>query len=409
MRLSTGGRLDTADSGIDGLRPGKRPAIDQLLATAGLDYFLVDAHQLRQSPPDYGRHSPCRVYWVDGKSRKFPRRSWCLPVTLRLPLACGNMTAGILAIRRTWSFIRNKVRAGCGTGGLLTDVPTSPTSNRICRSGRLHRRIRTQPTLPRCYANDYAAIGSKRGNGGLWLSAFDTELFGHWWFEGPQWVSELIRQLTANGEVILTTCGEYLQQHVPQHQVQLAESSWGDGGDHRVWWQAATRGVWRDLYEAECAMQRLGESLHGKPLDTRLARIVQQAGRELLLLQSSDWPFMISTRSTPDHARQRAAFHSANFQQCCSMAERYRTGATIAEEDWTQLAGMEQQDVLFRKLDLRPFGEVSHQLSTVSSRPGRAKGHRLSSSPFLLKTDSRTDNYSHVFPPQRVAGPRRGD
>jgi 1,4-alpha-glucan branching enzyme len=102
-------------------------------------------------------------------------------------------------------------------------------------------------------------------------------------------------------------------------------------------------------------MQRLGESLYGKKLDRQLVRIVQQTGRELLLLQSSDWPFMMSTRNTPDHAQRRVSFHYANFQQCCSMAERYQTGATIAEEDWNQLAAMEQQDALFGKLDLSGF------------------------------------------------------
>jgi 1,4-alpha-glucan branching enzyme len=166
--------------------------------------------------------------------------------------------------------------------------------------------------------------------------------------------------------VNLTTCGEYLPQHVPSHTVQLAESSWGDGGDHRVWWQAGTRGIWRDLYQAECDMQRLRKSLQGKKIDRKLARIVQQAGRELLLLQSSDWPFMISTRNTPDHAQRRVSLHYANFQQCCSMAERYRTGATIAEEDWNKFAAMEQQDALFSKLDLNGFWHAKQ--SVLSER-----------------------------------------
>jgi 1,4-alpha-glucan branching enzyme len=210
------------------------------------------------------------------------------------------------------------------------------------------------------------------GERGIVVAAFDTELFGHWWFEGPQWVYEVVRQLTANGEVTLTTCGAYLQRHVPQHTVQLTESSWGDGGDHRVWWQAGTRDIWRDLYQAECDMQRLRESLNGQQLDSRLTRIVQQAGRELLLLQSSDWPFMISTGNTPDHARQRAALHYQNFQQCYSLAERYRTGATITGEDWTQLAAMEQQNTIFRKLDLSAFW--GHAPSAFSGQPSAREG-----------------------------------
>lgn len=342
-------------AGIDGLRPGKRQAIDEMLAAAGIGYFLVDERQLRRSPPDYGRHSPGRVYWVDGKSAETPQSVAMFARDFATTAHVWQHDSGYPGDPAYLEFHKKQ-----GDGGLrywrITDRRTDLAYK--------------QPYMPEwafaqthTHATHFAQVVRDRlryhwqqtGERGLVVAAFDTELFGHWWFEGPQWVSELIRQLTANGEVILTTCGEYLHQHVPQHKVQLVESSWGDGGDHRVWWQAGTRDVWRDLYQAECEMQRLGESLYRHQLDPRLARIVQQAERELLLLQSSDWLFMISTRNTPDHAQQRALLHYQNFHQCCSMVERYRTGATIAEEDWAQLAVMEQQDALFGKLDLRAF------------------------------------------------------
>jgi 1,4-alpha-glucan branching enzyme len=359
-------------AGIDGLHPGQRQALDAVLAAAGIGYFFVDERQLRQSPPDYGRHSPCRVYWVDGKN------STASP-------SVAVFARDFATTARVWQH----------DGGYPGDLAYLEFHKKQGEGGLRYWRItdrRTdlaykQPYMPEwafartlTHATHFAQVVCDRlryhwqqtGERGIVVAAFDTELFGHWWFEGPQWVSEFIRQLTANGEVTLTTCGEYLQQHVPQHRVQLAESSWGDGGDHRVWWQAGTRGVWHDLYQAECDMQRLGASLHGKPLDPQLARIVQQAGRELVLLQSSDWPFMISTRNTPDHAQQRAALHYANFQQCCAMVERSRTGATISEQDWHQLAEMERQDALFRKLDLSGFWHV--QQSAFSSQQSAERG-----------------------------------
>ena len=357
-------------AGIDGLRPGKRQAIDEMLAAAGINYFFVDERQLRGSPPGYGRHSPCHVYWVDSKSVATPQ-----PVAV--------FARDFATTARVWQH----------DSGYPGDPAYLEFHKKQDSGGLRYWRITDrraalaykQPYIPEwafaqthAHATHFAQVVRDRlrshwqqtGERGIVVAAFDTELFGHWWFEGPQWVSELLRQLTTNGEVILTTCGEYLQHHVPQHTVQLAESSWGDGGDHRVWWQAGTRDVWRDLYRAECEMQRLGESLYGHQLDPRLARIMQQASRELLLLQSSDWPFMISTRNTPDHAQQRISFHYANFQQCCSMAERYRTGATIAEEDWNQLAAMERQDALFEKLDLRAFW--GSELSAFSGQPSAA-------------------------------------
>ena len=98
-------------------------------------------------------------------------------------------------------------------------------------------------------------------------------------------------------------------------------------------------------------MQRLGEHLQGKQLDPQLTRIVQQCGRELLLLQSSDWPFMISTRNTPDHAQQRAALHAENFQRWRSMAERYIAGEVLTESDRQLLSTLESPTAFFSELD----------------------------------------------------------
>lgn len=340
---------------IDGLPSGQRRAIDEVLAAAGIDYFLVDERQLRQSPPDYDRHSPNRVHWVKGNSAENSHSVAVFARDFATTARVWQHDGGYPGDPAYLEFHKKQ-----GDGGLrywrITDR----------RAGLAYKQVYIPEwafAQTQAHATHFAQVVRDRlrrhrqqtGERGIVVAAFDTELFGHWWFEGPQWVTEFIRQLAASGEVNLSTCGDYLSQNVTSRTVQLAESSWGDGGDHRVWWQAGTRGMWRDLYQAECDMQRLRTSLHGQKIDRKLARLVQQAGRELLLLQSSDWPFMVGTGSTPDHARQRAALHYANFQQCCVMAEGYRTGTTITEEDWRQFADMERQDALLRKIDLSAF------------------------------------------------------
>lgn len=341
--------------GIDGLRPADRQGVDQFLSAAGIRYFLVDSRQLKSSPPDYERHSPYRPYSVDGGS---PLSS--------LPVAVFGRDFETTA--RVWQHDTGypgdpaylEFHKKQGDGGLRYWRITDRRANLAYK----------QPYVPewafaqvRAHAAQFAQVLRERllthwqltGGRGIVVAAFDTELFGHWWFEGPQWVYELLRQLAGSSEVTLATCGEYLLQHPSQGTVQLRESSWGDGGDHRVWWQDGTRRLWRDLYQAECDIQSLNEQIRGKKIDEQLARILRQCGRELLLLQASDWPFMISTRSTPDHARRRAAQHCDNFQRCRFMAERYMAGEVIAEEDWKILDGIEQQDVLFGDFDLNVF------------------------------------------------------
>jgi 1,4-alpha-glucan branching enzyme len=336
---------------IEELQPTERPAIDQLLATAGLQYFIVDARQLYSSAPDYARHSPCRVHWVDGQD------ATATPVAV--------FTRDFETTAWVWQH----------DGGYPGDPAYLEFHKKQREGGLRYWRITDrradlaykQPYVPewafahvRAHAAHFAQILRERlrthrqqtGERGVVVAAFDTELFGHWWFEGPQWVAELLRQLAANGDVILTTCQEYLQQSPPARTVQLAESSWGDGGDHRVWWQAGTRQLWHDIYEAECALRRLLAQIQEKTPDPQCARLVQQCGRELLLLQSSDWPFMISTGNTVDHAQQRFALHLKNFQSCCKWMEHSLAGETLSEEENLLLEEMEKQNALFPDLDL---------------------------------------------------------
>jgi 1,4-alpha-glucan branching enzyme len=349
---------------IEELRVSERPAINQHLAAAGLQYFIVDARQLRSSPPHYARHSPCRVYWVDGGD------SSSAPVAL--------FSRDFETTARVWQH-------DIGYPGAPAYLEFHKKQN---EGGMRYWRITDrradlaykQPYVPewafaqvRIHATHFAQVLRERlrshwrqtGERGIVVAAFDTELFGHWWFEGPQWISELLQQITTDGDVLLTTCQEYLRQSPPQRTVQLAESSWGDGGDHRVWWQPGTRQLWHDLHQAECDMQQLARQLQDKVLDPQLARLVQQCGRELLLLQSSDWPFMISTGNTTDHARRRFALHHKNFQLCRAWATRSLVGETLSEEESLLLEEMEQQDSMFPTLKLLPFWNTPPQ-STVA-------------------------------------------
>ena len=342
-------------AGIEGLRPADRQGVDQFLSATGIRYFMVDSRQLKSSPPDYERHSPYRPYWVDGKS-----------------------TASFLPVAVFGRDFETTARVWQHDTGYPGDPSYLEFHKKQGDSGLRYWRITDrradlaykQPYVPewafaqvRVHAAHFAHVLRERlhthrqltGEPGIAVARFDTELFGHWWFEGPQWVYELLRQVAGSSDITLTTCEEYLRQYPPQRTVSLRESSWGDGGDHRVWWQEGTRRLWRNVYQAECAMQSLGERINGKKLDGPLTRILQQCGRELLLLQASDWPFMISTRSTPDHAQRRAAQHYDNLQRCRLMAERYMAGEAIDEEDERRLDEMEHQDALFGDFDPNVF------------------------------------------------------
>jgi 1,4-alpha-glucan branching enzyme len=348
--------------GIERLRPTERRALDEILAATGIRYFFVDARQLHGSPPDYGRHSPTRVYWVDGGgpppsppvavfSRDFDTTSRVWQHDSGYP---GD----------PWYLEFHKKQAG---GGLrywrITDRRADLAHKQLYIPESAFAQVSTHARhFVEMLRRTLRAHWQRTREQGIIVAAFDTELFGHWWFEGPQWVYEVLRQLALDGDVALTTCSEYLLHHPPQRTVRLAESSWGAGGDHRVWLQDHTRWLWRDLYHAECDLQNLGARLDGKKLDRRLTRLLQQCGREMLLLQASDWPFMISTDSTPDHAERRFSLHYNNFQHLRMLIERYLAGESLAEEDWRRLEELERENALFPTLDPNVFWQGKYHV-----------------------------------------------
>ena len=150
------------------------------------------------------------------------------------------------------------------------------------------------------------------GEPGVVMSSYDTELFGHWWLEGVEWLEWTIRGMAADPEVELVTAGEYVTRARVTEAIDLPEGSWGNGGDHRTWLNADTAWTWPEIH----ARQRRAEVLlHG---DGDAAR---QLARELLLLQASDWQFLMTTGQAHDYAVERFQSHAERFDRIADAVE----------------------------------------------------------------------------------------
>jgi 1,4-alpha-glucan branching enzyme len=189
------------------------------------------------------------------------------------------------------------------------------------------------------------------GRFGILCAPYDAELFGHWWFEGPQWLHRVLQGIAADPTVDLLTCSEYLDAHTPQAAVSLPESSWGQGGFHWIWLNEWTTWIWKHIYSAEADMPALAQLSLGSQ-DSLLSDIVTQAARELLLLEASDWPFLISTWTARDYAEARAAFHHEAFSRLAQMARCRARGEDLSSEDNQFLHDCRTRDSLFPDLDL---------------------------------------------------------
>jgi len=154
------------------------------------------------------------------------------------------------------------------------------------------------------------------GKPGLIMVSFDTELFGHWWFEGMVWIKEVIRKLKNYTAISMQTASQYLAEHPPEQAITLPESSWGSGGHWQVWLNNDTEWMWPIIHDAEKTMEilvRKAQSSNGNGSNSLSKRALNQAAREILLLQSSDWPFLVTTGQAKDYAIERFNAHNDRF------------------------------------------------------------------------------------------------
>lgn len=179
----------------------------------------------------------------------------------------------------------------------------------------------------------------------LILSPYDAELFGHWWFEGPQFIEHIFRE-AVHFAIQFRTPSHYLQEH-PIHQVVVPnDSSWGQSGYSQQWLNPTNAWVYRHLHQGEHRMIEMAKK-NADP-SPMMKRLLNQASRELLLAQSSDWAFIMSTGTTVEYARKRFKDHIHRLDQLYQM---FKTGQ-IQEE---QLKEMELRDNLFIELNYQAY------------------------------------------------------
>jgi 1,4-alpha-glucan branching enzyme len=221
----------------------------------------------------------------------------------------------------------------------------------------------------RVHAEHYAGLveelltthARETGQFGVIASNYDTELFGHWWFEGVDWLKGVLRRLARSDAVELTTASAIIETHPPVQVMILPESSWGSGGGHFTWLNVDTQWMWPQIHAAELRMESLVAASPNASGDT--ATVLNQAARELLLLQSSDWPFLVTTGQAKEYASQRFIEHLERFNQLANMAGR---GAELTEEDHALLAGLMERDNPFPAIDYRVFAERQGSAAEMS-------------------------------------------
>ena len=176
---------------------------------------------------------------------------------------------------------------------------------------------------------------------------FDAELFGHWWFEGPQFLEQFIRLTAKESDVRLTTPTEFLATHPTQQTVEPAASTWGEKGHLGVWLDPSNVWLYPHFHGAARRMQEVASAQPAKP-PTTIDRVLKQLARELLLAQASDWAFLMKNGTAKEYAGKRSMDHLIRFN-------RLYDQLVSKKVDEKFLADCEWRDNLFSNVNWRYY------------------------------------------------------
>ncbi|MDR2708766.1 MAG: DUF1957 domain-containing protein [Elusimicrobiota bacterium] len=179
------------------------------------------------------------------------------------------------------------------------------------------------------------------------VSMYDAELFGHWWFEGPSFINFLFRKMYYDQDVVKPiTPIEYLDKFSANQVAQPAASSWGDKGYYEVWLNGSNDYIYRHLHKAGQRMDELAKKFPNA--DGILRRALNQAAREFLLAQSSDWAFIMSTGTMVEYAHKRTRDHVLNFTKLYDQIQ----ASNIDEQ---LVSYLENYNNIFPEIDYRAY------------------------------------------------------
>lgn len=323
--------------------------MDEMLVDAGLDFFFVDSHAVRNasSLPKFGTFAP--VYCPSGVA------AFCRDDESSVQVWSSELGyPGDPAYRDFYRDIGFDLDASYVGPYLDPAGIRGMTGFKYYRvTGRNNNKepYRRDWALSKAesHAEDFAKnrsfqlgyVAGRMERVPLVCAMYDAELFGHWWFEGPEWLEMVLRKLPSR-RLFAVTPSQYLDLYPIGQVAEPAGSSWGEKGYFEVWLNGSNDWVYPHLHDAG---RRFLDLLGRYPNPTRsIARGLRQAGRELLLGQASDWPFILRTGTSVGYARRRIHEHLGRLNRLLQQLEN-------GNVDENQIAQMEEADNLFPNLD----------------------------------------------------------
>ncbi|MBB5022608.1 glycoside hydrolase family 57 protein [Desulfurispira natronophila] len=188
------------------------------------------------------------------------------------------------------------------------------------------------------------------GKAPLVVCPYDAELFGHWWYEGMDFLYFLFKKMHYDQDSLqVVTLSDYLQQN-PEHQVvKPASSTWGDKGYNEVWLNRGNDWIYKYVHDLSIQLSSLARK-YRYTTDELQERLLNQMARELLLAESSDWAFLMTTQTAAEYASRRTVLHIENFRRLANMLLDHSV------MDMDVLEGLEFKNSIFHQdMDFRIY------------------------------------------------------
>lgn len=332
------------------------PGLEVYLREAGLKWFALDAHGLMfgKPQPRFAIHAPC--YAPEGpavfaRDRDSSRQVWSAEEGYPGDPAYRDFYRDI-----GYDLGLEYLRPFLGADGQrkFTGLKYHRITGRTANKELYHRPWAA--AAADAHATDFLAnrirqfepLCAEMPIDPVILSPYDAELFGHWWFEGPEFLDLFLRKAAYDQQVFsFATPSEYLQENEVLQVVQPCASSWGNMGYWEVWIDRSNAWIYPHLHAAARRMTQAAR-VNAQTRTKWKSDTLGQMARELMLAQSSDWAFLMRTGTARDYAERRTKDHILRFNR---LEESLRTG----RQDKDFLAACRERDNIFPDLQWRHY------------------------------------------------------
>ena len=333
-------------------RDGKlRESIDYWINNSGIEYFFVDSHGILNAEmlesknnidlnTNFGFNLETGVS-VFGRNKKTSRQVW-------------DSKIGYPGDVNYREFHKKDHQSGLHYWK-ITDKLIGSNEKELYNIEKANEMVKSHANHFFSVMYDELAEFSKEyDKQGIILSPYDFELYGHWWMEGIEWLKYLFELIYNHEAIDMITISDYISKYKDQFStIRMGQSSWGEGGQFQVWQNKEHGWVWPYINGSIRQLEEVNES-NPTPNEWGV-RIRKQTARELLLMEGSDWPFLLYTKQAKAYANQRFHNHHQAFSKliwaCKDETEQFRIALHELEE-------LESKDSCFQDININYFKKI---------------------------------------------------